>query len=122
MKALRLTAIALLALLVSSCASPEPLSTVAAGEDHSVLPQHLGLEHAASSYLEVPGAGFTHHYGGTVEGTSLVLVDDAVDIHGVDVIKVGTGDDWSTVNFVTYLTADESGVERINYRNLGALQ
>lgn len=50
-----------------------------------------------------------------------ILVDDAGDIHDIDVIKVGTGDDWSTIDFVTYLSADESGIDRINYRNLGAL-
>lgn len=60
-------------------------------------------------------------YAQLLDWCAPILIDDAGDIHEINVIKVGTGDDWSTIDFVTYLSADESGVDRINYRNLGAL-
>jgi hypothetical protein len=71
----------------------------------------------------IDGQLFMRHtgYAQLLYWSEPILIDDAGGIHELDVIKVGTGDDWSTIDFVTYLSADESGIDRINYRNLGAL-
>lgn len=49
---------------------------------------------------------------------SPVLVDDAPGIRDLDVLRVGAGENWSSLKFVTYITDGSDGTPVVNYRDM----
>lgn len=47
-----------------------------------------------------------------------VLVDDADGIHDLRVIKIGAGENWTSLKFVTYLSDGPDGQTRLNFRDM----
>lgn len=46
------------------------------------------------------------------------LVDDAPGIHDLRVIRLGSGENWTSLKFVTYLSDGPGGQQRLNFRDM----